>query len=963
MTTLVYQRYIYDFAMNMNTYNPKEIEAKWRKYWEEQGIYRVEDVADKTKCYVLDMFPYPSGAGLHVGHPKGYIATDIYSRFKRMNGFNVLHPMGWDAFGLPAENYAIKNKVHPSVAVEKNIEVFKSQLEKIGFNFDWSREINTTDPEYYKWTQWCIARMFEAGLMEEVHEPIIWCPTCKTGLALEDLEDGKCERCGSEVEKKKLRQWLIKITKYADRLLEGLDKLEWEDSIKDMQRHWIGRSEGAEVKFKVESRKSIKSEEITVFTTRPDTLFGVTYLVLSPEHSLIDELKSEIKNWEEVEKYIAQAKSKTDVDRQANKEKTGVELKGITVEHPVTGESIPVWIADYVLMGYGTGAIMAVPAHDERDFEFAKKFELPIKEVVAETVGKRFSDEEWREGVYGIVRNNEGKFLIQYDKKDKYYRLPGGTKDEGENDIEALEREFKEETGYTDFKVKNAIGCIAAYVISEVHKVHILYSRKGYIVDLLSENQEEVNSKEDGGRWEYIWMSYEEAMRSFATNRQDTGEEYLIEFALKKKSEHFVGEGISINSDFLIGLPTEEAKEKMIAWLEENGKGTRKIQYKLRDWVFARQRYWGEPFPFIHAEDGSIKVVPDKELPVTLPEVEHYEPTGTGESPLAGIKSWVETPEGKRETNTMPQWAGSSWYYLRYIDPKNDKKLVDPKKEKYWMGKDGIDLYVGGTEHATRHLIYARFWHKFLFDQGVVSTDEPFHKLINVGLIMAEDGRKMSKRWNNVINPDDVIAKYGADSFRLYEMFIGPFTQSAAWSTSGVEGVYKFLQRYVRLYDKELVRENVESQEKLINKTIKKVGNDIGAFQFNTAVSEMMITVNELTKVEKIQKSVLERFNQILAPFAVHLAEELHHQVFKGEGSIHTTEWPMYDESKLIEDTITLAVQVNGKVRGTIEIAPDASEKTALLLANDQEQIAKWIENKTPKKVIYVPGKILNIVI
>ncbi len=817
----------------MSVYNPRDIEAKWRNYWGEQGTYKVADATDRPKCYVLDMFPYPSGAGLHVGHPKGYIATDIYSRFKRMNGFNVLHPMGWDAFGLPAENYAIKNKVHPRVAVEKNIEVFKSQLEKIGFNFDWSREINTTDPQYYHWTQWCIARMFEAGLMEEVYEPIIWCPTCKTGLALEDLEDGKCERCGSVVEKKKLRQWLIKITKYADRLLEGLDKLDWEDSIKDMQRHWIGRSEGAEIKFRVQSEEA---KEITVFTTRPDTLFGVTYVVLAPEHPLIDDLRSEIKNWGEVEAYIDGVKSKSDLDRQMSKEKTGVVLQGVQVEHPVTGESIPVWIADYVMMGYGTGAVMAVPAHDERDFEFAGKYHLQMKKVV---------------------------------------------------------------------------------VPPPVH------SQYQYVVQTAAGSPN----------------------------------------VIRVESECYTEEGQNINSDFLNGLSTQDAKQKMIQWLEENNKGIRKVQYKLRDWVFARQRYWGEPFPFIHKDDGSIEVVKDSELPVTLPEVEHYEPTGTGESPLAAIENWVNVEGGKRETNTMPQWAGSSWYYLRYIDPTNNKKLVDPEKEKYWMGDNGVDLYVGGTEHATRHLIYARFWHKFLFDQGVVSTAEPFHKLINVGLIMAEDGRKMSKRWNNVINPDDVIAQYGADSFRLYEMFIGPFTQSAAWSTRGVEGVYKFLQRYTRLYEKELVEIEIPEQEKLVNKMIKKVTLDIEKFQFNTSVSEMMIVVNELTKADKIHKSVLERFNRILAPFAVHLAEELHHTVFGGAGSIHDGEWPAYDESKMVDQVITLAVQINGKMRGTIETSPDATEEAVLTAVRTEEQITKWLEGKDLKKVIYVPGKILNIIV
>ncbi|MBT3419236.1 MAG: leucine--tRNA ligase [Candidatus Magasanikbacteria bacterium] len=793
-------------------YDPKTIESRWQAYWEEHGVYAVSDTSDKPKSYVLDMFPYPSGAGLHVGHPKGYIATDIYSRFKRMKGFNVLHPMGWDAFGLPAENYAIKHKVHPRVAVEKNVEVFKTQLQHIGLNFDWSREINTTDPEYYKWTQWCVSKMFEAGLMEEVHEPIIWCPTCKTGLALEDLDDGVCERCGSTVEKKPLRQWVIKITKYADRLLEGLEELDWEDSIKDMQRHWIGRSEGAEVQFGIID----VPEPLTVFTTRPDTLFGATYMVVAPEHPMIHALEERIENIDDVKAYVQASSSKTDLDRQVGKEKTGVPLQGIIAINPINGEEIPVWVADYVMMGYGTGAIMAVPAHDERDFVFAKKFNLPIKEVVS-----------------------------------------GGNIDEGP----------------------------------------------------------------------------------------------------------FVGSGIVVHSDFLDGLTKEDAISKAIEWLETNDKGVRKVQYKLRDWVFARQRYWGEPFPFVHTDDGNVKVVDIDQLPVMLPDVEQYEPTGTGESPLAGITDWVTVPGGKRETNTMPQWAGSSWYYLRYIDPKNKEALVDKKKEQYWMGDKGVDLYVGGTEHATRHLIYARFWHKFLFDQGVVSTKEPFHKLINVGLIMAEDGRKMSKRWNNVVNPDDVIVKYGADSFRMYEMFIGPFTQSAAWNTQGVEGVYKFLQRYTRLYKKELVNDVIEEQEVLIHKAIKKVGEDIDAFRFNTAVSEMMIVVNTLTKAPKIQHSVLERLNRILAPFAVYLSEELYHTVFNGEGSIHHADWPVYDEAKLVTDTMTIVVQVNGKVRDTIDLSSSLSEEEVKVQALGSQKIIEWLDGNEPKKVIYITGKLVSIVV
>ena len=971
----------------MEKYDPKLIESKWQQHWEENNVYRVEDDASVPKYYVLDMFPYPSGAGLHVGHPKGYIATDIFSRFKKMSGYNVLHPMGWDAFGLPAENYAIKHKVQPQEAVEKNVEVFKAQFAKIGFNFDWSREINTTDPEYYKWTQWCVGKMFEKGLMEEVHEPIIWCPECKTGLALEDLEDGKCERCGSVVEKKPLRQWVIKITEYADRLLEDLDDLDWEDNIKEMQRHWIGRSEGAEIEFNI--RHSERSEEsqgdsrdvgdasgsfadaqddvvVTAFTTRPDTLFGVTYMVLAPEHPLIHELERQITNLDEVKAYVKAAASKTDLDREKEKEKTGVKLEGVTVEHPVTGEAIPVYIADYVMMGYGTGAIMAVPAHDERDFAFAKKYGIEIAPVVLKSVGEQRKGENDFEGMYGILER-DGEIFVMYETTKDLYRLPGGTKEVNESDQNTLLREFAEETGYVNVTVEKHVGDINVHFISTKTGKPKRFVRRGYSVSLKDEEKGEL-ADEDKGAYEYMWLTKDEAFEAFEKNKtskyfpHDTGEGYLVERYFGE--ENVMTEcGVAINSDFLNGLSTEEAKSAMIDWLEKNKKGERKIQYKLRDWVFARQRYWGEPFPFIHKEDGTVEVVPESELPVTLPAVEAYEPTGTGESPLSGIEEWINVPGGKRETNTMPQWAGSSWYYLRYIDPNNNDKLVDADKEKYWMGDKGVDLYVGGTEHATRHLIYARFWHKFLFDMGVVTTKEPFNKLINVGLIMAEDGRKMSKRWGNVINPDDVIEQYGADSFRLYEMFIGPFTQSAAWNTRGVEGVHKFLQRYSRLYEKTLVEEAIEEQEVVIHQTIKKVTEEIEKFQFNTAISQMMIAVNELTKAEIISKSVLERLNRVLAPFAVYLTEELHQIVFEGRSSIHHAEWPSYDESKLVSDTITLAVQVNGKVRANITVATDANEEDVKAAALAEENVAKWLEGGEPKKLIYVKGKIVNVVV
>ena len=702
-------------------YNHKEIEKKWQREWEKSGLYKTKEEKKKKKYYILDMFPYPSGAGLHVGHPKGYIATDVFARMKMMQGYNVLHPMGWDAFGLPAENYAIENKVHPRVATEKNIKVFKNQLLKLGFTYDWGREINTTDPDYYKWTQWIFLRMFKKGLAYESREPINWCPSCQTGLANEDLENGKCERCGSEIERKPMRQWVLKITDYADRLLNDLEKLpDWEESIKEMQRNWIGRSEGATVRFSVIASEAKQSNErdnkLEVFTTRPDTLFGCTYMVVAPEHELIKKLSPpgrdgevRIKNLKEVKKYVEQARRKSDLERtELQKEKTGVKLEGLMAINPVNNKEIPIFVADYVLMGYGTGAIMAVPAHDKRDWEFAKKYNLPIAEV-----------------------------------------LKGG----------------------------------------DVNK------------------------------------------------------------------EAFTSDGSHVNSEFLNGLDKKESLGKIIKWLEKNKVGKKAVNYKLKDWVFSRQRYWGEPIPIIHCSKCGAVAVPEKDLPVKLPEVKNYEPTGTGESPLANIKDWVNTKcpkcggPGKRETNTMPQWAGSSWYWLRYIDPENKKALVDKKKEKYWSP---VNFYVGGAEHATRHLIYARFWHKFLFDIGAVNYPEPFTRLQHVGLILAEDGRKMSKRWGNVINPDEVVEKYGADSMRVYEMFMGPFSGACVWSTNGLIGARKFLEKAVKLKTKIEKVKGDSGLSNLLHKTIKKVGEDIEEFKLNTAVSAMMILANEMEKAEKI---------------------------------------------------------------------------------------------------------------
>lgn len=806
-------------------YQHLEIEQKWREKWSRDDVYKTKTDQSRPKYYILDMFPYPSGVGLHVGHPKGYIATDIFARLKMMQGFNVLHPMGFDAFGLPTENYAIKNKIQPQKATNDNIATYKEQLSILGFCYDWEREVITTDPEYYRWTQWTFLQMFKKGLAYESKEPINWCPSCKTGLANEDLEDGHCERCGTLVVQKPLRQWVLRITDYAERLLDDLEKLpNWENSTKEMQRNWIGRSEGAEIDFAIKGSE----RKIKVFTTRVDTIFGCTYVVVAPENDLVLELKENISNWSEVNDYIEECKNKTDLQRtDLNKEKTGIALKGVKAINPFNNEEIDVFIADYVLNSYGTGAVMAVPAHDERDFEFAHIYGLRIKAV--------------------IFPNKEAEFDGKY--------------------------------AYTD-------------------------------------------------------------------------------------------EGILLNSGDYTGLTSVAARKEMIAWMLKNNLGSKKVNYKIKDWVFSRQRYWGEPIPLIHCEKCGVVPVPEEELPLILPSVESYEPSDNGESPLAAISDWVNVKcphcggEAKRETNTMPQWAGSCWYYLRYIDPKNTKELVDKKLEKYWSP---VDFYVGGAEHATRHLIYARFWHKFLFDIGAVNYEEPFTKLKHVGLIMGEDGRKMSKRWGNVINPDEIVKKYGADSLRVYEMFMGPFEQSCAWNTNGLVGARKFLDKVVVLGEINKFQEVKEIKAKL-HKTIKKVGEDISNFYFNTAVSALMILVNDIG-AEKNKISALPlssedfgKFLQILSPFAPHLSEELF-QKLGSETSIFKSAWPVYDDKLIKDEIVNLVVQINGKVRANLSLPFDINEQEAIQKAQSEEALQKWFEGHEIIKTIFVPGKLLNIVL
>ncbi len=943
-------------------YDHKTIEAKWQEQWQASGLYRTRENAEAEKFYILDMFPYPSGEGLHVGHPKGYIATDIIARKKMMEGLNVLHPMGWDAFGLPAENHALKNKVHPSVAVKENIVRFKKQLELIGCTYDWSREINTTDPEYYRWTQWAFLKMFEKGLAFESFEPINWCPSCKTGLANEDLEDGRCERCGSVVEKKPLRQWVIRITDYADRLLTDLDALDWPEAIKESQRHWIGKSEGAEIDFSLVGL----SEKITVFTTRPDTLYGVTYLVIAPEHPLVAALQKNISNYEAVQRYAESVKNKPEMERTAEgKEKTGVPLEGVYALHPLTGEQIPLWIADYVLVDYGTGAVMAVPAHDERDFAFARTYKLPIKHVVLPAVvdskNPPRSGEQTveRRTVHALVRDPKtDRFLLLQWKKFPWRNFVVGGVEADEDVIEAARREVAEETGYTDLTyIKTLEGPVQGqYFAAHKGENRLAYTTAVYF-ELKSNVQAEISSEEKE-KHEAQWVALSDMTAdNMVCAELDIWKERL------KVDVPYCGQGVLYDSGEFKGRRSEEAQRDIVA-----AAGGRLVaKYKLRDWVFSRQRYWGEPIPLIHCGSCGVVAVPEKDLPVRLPDVESYEPTGTGESPLAAISEWVNVScprcgaAGKRETNTMPQWAGSSWYYLRYMDPNNKEALVDPAVEKRWSP---VDLYVGGAEHATRHLIYARFWHKFLFDIGVVSQAEPFKRYSNLGLIMGPDGRKMSKRWGNVINPDEMIAAYGADALRLYEMFIGPFMQASNFQENGVAGANAFLTRVAKLAD--LVSEGEESRDLrgLLHKTIKKVGEDIDGLRFNTAVSSLMILANACAAAGRITAETFATLLRLIAPFAPHLAEELW-QTLQGvtASSVFSSAWPTYDASLLIDEMVTVAVQVNGKLRDTIEISRNTTEAETKAAALASEKIRAALGDQLVRKTIVVPGKIVNIVV
>ena len=799
-------------------YNHKVVEKKWQKVWDDEKAFAATNDYSKPKYYALVEFPYPSGQGLHVGHPRPYTALDIVARKRRMQGYNVLYPMGWDAFGLPTENYAIKNKIHPKIVTENNVKHFKDQLHSLGYSFDWDREINTTDPKYYKWTQWIFLKLFKAGLAYKKEMPINWCTSCKVGLANEEVVNGVCERCGAPVVRKVKSEWMLKITDYADKLIEGLNDVDYIERVKVSQKNWIGRSTGAEVDFQIKDTE----DKLRIYTTRCDTLFGVTYMVVSPEHPYLDKYKDQIKNWEEIVAYREQASRKSDFERaELAKDKAGVAIDGLTAINPVNGKEVPIWVSDYVLMSYGTGAIMAVPAHDERDWEFAKKFHLPIIQVVA--------------------KNGE------------------------EVDVN--------EAAFTD-----------------------------------------------------------------------------------------VATGVLINSDFLNGLEVKDAKEKMIKFLEEKGIGQAKTNYKLRDWVFSRQRYWGEPIPIVHCDKCGYVPIDESELPLLLPEVESYMPTDNGESPLAAMTDWVNTTcpccggPAKRETDTMPQWAGSSWYFLRYTDPHNDKALASPEALKYWLP---VDWYNGGMEHTTLHLLYSRFWHKFLYDQGVVPTPEPYQKRTSHGMILGENGEKMSKSRGNVVNPDDIVQEYGADTLRTYEMFIGAFDLAASWSEDGVKGCRRFLDRVWKLQDLMTEEEGYSKDlETKMHQTIKKVSNDFENLKYNTAIAAMMTLLNDFYKKGSITRGELKTLIILLNPVAPHITEEMW-QIIGCEGRVYQQTWPEFEEAKTVESSVEIAVQINGKVKGTLGIQKDDPKDQ--VIAKAKEVIADKLTGNIVKE-IYVPGRLVNIV-
>ncbi|MGE5312931.1 MAG: class I tRNA ligase family protein [Acidobacteriota bacterium] len=1080
----------------MQRYEPLSIESKWQRKWADDQLYAAEDFSDKQKFVMLTEFPYPSGDGLHLGHAREYTLGDILARHKRMQGYNVLYPMGYDAFGLPTENYAIKNHIRPQDATDRNVGNFQKQFERLGYSIDWSRSFRTSDPDYYRWTQWLFLQFYKHGLAYQDDIEINWCPKCKTGLANEEVVDGKHERCGTPVEKKQLKQWMLKITQYADKLIDNLEQLDFPPRIADQQINWIGRSVGAEIEFEIASHeggfrsyvmgqnniskedfekidvtvhkvnekghflvsftddnikdfedliskklepgfwneyvgkseavfisKDIKGEvertvwssdtekhlldicstfakteftsikemlvgnswyasfhaSLKVFTTRPDTLYGATFMVLAPEHELVSAITTDEQR-DEVEAYVKQAQSKSEVERQdADREKTGV-FTGAYAINPLSGDEIPIWIADYVLAGYGTGAIMAVPAHDERDYAFAKKFDLPVKPVIAQDFGAPLE---------GAV-NVRGAVAILYDEKAKQFGgvktptntglwLNRGGSDDGETFEQTAIRELAEETGFKKYTKVLPLGePVYSYYFNDVKKIARRSYGQGFLFYVDRDVRDAAAQEAHETDFDLGWYDYDELITDV---KKVGGVDHWLEMLRRAKlvvdgtheADIFTGDGVLVNSGPYDGVASAEAREQIVQHLAREGKGKERVNYRLRDWIFSRQHYWGEPIPIIHCGQHGAVAVPDEQLPVTLPDVEHYEPTDTGESPLAAITDWVNTTcptcggPAKRETDTMPNWAGSSWYYLRYYDAHNDKAFADQEKLKYW---GMVDLYLGGMEHTTLHLLYSRFWHEFFYDIGLVPTKEPYAARRGQGIILAEDGRKMSKSLGNVINPLDVVnAGYGADALRLAIAFIAPYDMTTPWNPEGVAGTHRFLSRVWALVQEHIASDKAGTvPEKLTHQLVKKVSDDLDDMRFNTAVAAMMEYTNELYKLKaggmsgESWRVALKWLLKVLAPFAPHMSEELWSQM-GFDGSVHVADWPKHDESKLIESTVKIVVQVNGKVRATLEAPADATKEQLETMALEHEKIVEFLDNKKPTRVVVVPGRLVNIVV